>query len=149
MLTRPPTALVVEDDDGIRETLHELLELAGYTVREATDSETALDILRTSASGLVVLLDNMLPGVSGLEALAELDADSAVSAANAAPPSGNQPSQRLIDRHTYVIITASPQWITPAQFAQLSRLRAQVITKPFDINALMAAVDAAASRLLL
>ncbi len=151
MIMDQPTALVVEDDEGIRETLHDLLEIGGYTVREAADGETALAILRASPTGLVVLLDNLLPGVSGMEALAELERDGADSSARAAPartaPDTGAREQRLIDRHSYVVITASPQRITPAQHAQLSRLRAPVIAKPFDIVTLMAAVDDAARRL--
>ncbi len=57
---------MVEDDDGIRETVKYRLVEAGYKVMEASDGQTAL---RTAHSGRpdLILLDLMLPGIDGLE----------------------------------------------------------------------------------
>src|SRR5215472_9350204 len=57
--------LIVEDDDGIRETLKYHLDAAGYLVTEARDGAIGLRLARTSRPDLV-LLDLMLPGMSGM-----------------------------------------------------------------------------------
>jgi len=69
-----PTILAVEDEPAILELLRVNLADAGYTVREAADAETAQAILRESLPDLV-LLDWMLPGLSGLALAKQLRAD--------------------------------------------------------------------------
>ena len=63
--------LIVDDEGNIRRMLRALLESEGYGVREAGSAEEALEALR-DAPPEVVLLDLMLPGMSGLEALPEM-----------------------------------------------------------------------------
>ena len=58
--------LVVEDDEGIREILKYNLVRAGFAVQEASDGAAGLRTARTSSPDLV-LLDLMLPGMSGLD----------------------------------------------------------------------------------
>jgi DNA-binding response OmpR family regulator len=58
--------LVVEDDAKTAELLRVYLERDGYLVRVAVDGRDALDQIRRSAPDLV-LLDLMLPKVSGLD----------------------------------------------------------------------------------
>jgi DNA-binding response OmpR family regulator len=58
--------LVVEDDEGIREMLKYNLHSAGFSVQEASDGATGLRTARTSRPDLI-LLDLMLPGMSGLD----------------------------------------------------------------------------------
>ncbi|HET7339190.1 MAG TPA: response regulator transcription factor [Candidatus Dormibacteraeota bacterium] len=58
--------LVVEDDDGIREMLRYNLVAAGFSVQEARDGTAGLRTARTSEPDLI-LLDLMLPGMSGLD----------------------------------------------------------------------------------
>ena len=65
------TVLVVEDDRSLREGLAMNFRLRGYRVLAAADGEEGL---RMAFDGRpdVVVLDLMLPGVDGLELLAEL-----------------------------------------------------------------------------
>jgi DNA-binding response OmpR family regulator len=58
--------LVVEDDEGIRETLRYNLSRAGFAVQEAVDGAAGLRAFLASVPDLV-LLDLMLPGMSGIE----------------------------------------------------------------------------------
>ncbi len=58
--------LVVEDDEGIREMLKYNLSTAGFTVQEASDGASGLRSARTSRPDLI-LLDLMLPGMSGFD----------------------------------------------------------------------------------
>lgn len=69
--------LVVDDEPGIRETVRAYLERDGFAVDEAADGPTALARARTEAYALVVL-DLMLPGLSGKEVCRRLRAESAV-----------------------------------------------------------------------
>ena len=60
--------LLVEDDDGIRGIFEAALSGAGYTVHTARSGAGALTRLRTESFDLVVL-DLMLPGITGPEVL--------------------------------------------------------------------------------
>ena len=60
--------LIIDDEGNIRRMLRALLEGEGYTIREADSAEAGLDELAREAPE-AVLLDLMLPGMSGLEAL--------------------------------------------------------------------------------
>ena len=63
-----PLVLVVDDDAGLREFVRVNLELEGYTVREASSAEDALDAIEDQAPALV-LLDVVMPGVDGWQML--------------------------------------------------------------------------------
>lgn len=63
------TILVVEDDSDIRELISEMLAQAGYRVVEAGNGQEALDFLRAHDGPCVVLLDLMMPVLSGPELL--------------------------------------------------------------------------------
>ena len=69
-LAGPPPAvervLIVEDDEGIRESLKYHLSAAGYRVAEAGDGAIGLRLFRTMPPDLI-LLDLMLPSMSGME----------------------------------------------------------------------------------
>ena len=69
-----PTILVVEDEPAIRELLAVNLADAGYDVRTAEDAESARRMLDGELPDLV-LLDWMLPGMSGLALAKQLRAD--------------------------------------------------------------------------
>ncbi|MCL4862745.1 MAG: response regulator transcription factor [Caldilineaceae bacterium] len=60
------TILVVEDDRRIRDMVRRGLIFEGYEVTVAEDGETALQLARNAMPDAVIL-DIMLPGMSGLE----------------------------------------------------------------------------------
>lgn len=62
--------LVVEDDPDIREGIRILLGGEGYTVLEAGSGEEALNRINDAVD--LVILDIMLPGISGLKVCEEL-----------------------------------------------------------------------------
>lgn len=76
-----PTVLVVDDEEGILETLSGILEDEGYEVITASSGEQALTLVK-ELSPEVILLDVWMPqGIDGLEALKgikEITQDSAV-----------------------------------------------------------------------
>jgi two-component system phosphate regulon response regulator PhoB len=68
--TPPARLLVVEDDDTIRETISEALSKEGFTVDSVATGNGALERFKGSPDQQpcdLVLLDLMLPGVSGLD----------------------------------------------------------------------------------
>lgn len=58
--------LVVEDEPNLREPLVYLLEKEGYQVLEAENGNVAIEVFRKNSPELI-LLDLMLPGISGNE----------------------------------------------------------------------------------
>ena len=69
--------LVVEDEQNLREPLVYLLQKEGYDVIEAEDGNTAVENFRTMGADLI-LLDLMLPGLSGNEVCRTIRAESQV-----------------------------------------------------------------------
>jgi CheY-like chemotaxis protein len=59
--------LLVEDDFDVREALAETLRDEGYAVECAVDGAQALDYLRAGARPGLILLDLMMPRMSGSE----------------------------------------------------------------------------------
>jgi len=79
-MTRPPeravTVLIVEDDTSLARGLAHNLEYEGYRVLSAGDAESALALLPEQEVDLIVL-DVMLPRMSGLDLCRALRADQA------------------------------------------------------------------------
>ncbi|TDV45378.1 DNA-binding response OmpR family regulator [Actinophytocola oryzae] len=71
------TVLVVDDDLTVRDVVRRYLELAGHQVALADNGEDALAWIAAHKPDLVVL-DLMLPGISGLEVCQRLRATSTV-----------------------------------------------------------------------
>jgi len=68
-VTQQPTktVLVVDDNEGVRETLALLLEMTGYRVETAIHGREALDYLHTNPAPSLILLDLRMPVMSGVE----------------------------------------------------------------------------------
>ena len=73
---RDSSVLVVEDDLDIREGIAEVLDDAGFRVATAAHGQEALTYLRDATDlPTVILLDLMMPVMSGFELVAELRVD--------------------------------------------------------------------------
>jgi CheY-like chemotaxis protein len=70
----PAEILLLEDDAAILEGLVECLELEGYTVRAMDDGAEALAWLEAGNRPRIVVLDLVMPRMSGEEFLRELRA---------------------------------------------------------------------------
>jgi CheY-like chemotaxis protein len=66
------TVLIVEDDPDTREVLEEMLDAGGYQVVTATNGAEGLAALEGIQPPAVVLLDLMMPVMSGFAFLEEL-----------------------------------------------------------------------------
>lgn len=114
--------LVVDDDDAIRALLFTVLRRRGFAVDTARNGVDAIDRLDHCCYS-VMLLDLMMPRMSGWEVLAKLDAR---AAAGTAP--------------LVIVLTAGnePRDLNPAVVAGTVR-------KPFDIELLLDTVTACMS----
>jgi DNA-binding response OmpR family regulator len=114
--------LVVEDDEGIRDMLKYNLTAAGFSVQEASDGASGLRTARTSRPDLV-LLDLMLPGMSGFDFCRAL---------------------RKSSRVPIIIITAKDSEVDKIVGLELGA--DDYITKPFSIREVLARVHAVLRR---
>lgn len=67
----PPTVVIADDEQDVRDLMRELLEECGFTVFEASSGETVLEAAAGRHIDLVVL-DLVMPGMEGLETLRAL-----------------------------------------------------------------------------
>ena len=114
--------LVVEDEENIRVLMRRFLSHEGFKVETAMDGQDGIEHLAESQYDVMVL-DLMMPRVSGLGVLQYLD--------NADPE---------MIRHT-VIATAYPGVAASAELDRVCR----VIRKPFELTALLEAIEACAA----
>lgn len=114
--------LIVEDDDGIRETLKYNLITAGYVVSEARDGAVGLRLARTSRPDLI-LLDLMLPGMSGMEFCRAL---------------------RRSSRVPIIMVTAKDSEVDKIVGLELGA--DDYVTKPFSVREVLARVNAVIRR---
>ena len=66
--------LVVDDDPVIRDMMKDILDFEGYSIAVARNGHEALQLLRSDQDYLV-FLDIMMPGMSGKDLCAVLEAD--------------------------------------------------------------------------
>lgn len=121
--------LIVDDDEGIRESVRLAMEEEGYEVAEASDGRAALDFLQTSQERWLVLLDQLMPVLDGTGFLREVQKNSA-----------------LISRHAYILLTARSRLSTPTLDLTAS-LGVSVLKKPFELEHLLELVAQEAVRL--
>ncbi len=74
----PPRILIVEDEESIRDMLIFALKSSNFEVREAKNVKAAREEINQHRPDLI-LLDWMLPGMSGIDFAAELKKDSYTS----------------------------------------------------------------------
>ena len=71
------SVLVADDEKAIRESIKDYLEAKGYSVKTATDGESALELFYENSFDLVIL-DVMMPKVDGFEVCRRLRGKSLV-----------------------------------------------------------------------
>jgi CheY-like chemotaxis protein len=72
--------LIVDDDEDLRDSVRDILHRRGYEVGTAADGQAALQILKTTAKHVcIVLLDLVMPIMDGWQFLAAVRAQSSLS----------------------------------------------------------------------
>jgi two-component system, chemotaxis family, chemotaxis protein CheY len=115
--------LVVDDDDAIRETVAEALELDGFTVDTARNGAEALDLVRAHPPNGIIL-DLMMPVMTGWQFL-------------------EQCRQHELCVGTPVVVMSAYNKL-PEEAAALGVLGC--IAKPFDLDILLGAIERAVRR---
>jgi DNA-binding response OmpR family regulator len=113
--------LVVDDEPYIGRIVQLKLEDGPYDVELALDGHSALAVLRSESTIDVILLDIMLPQISGLDVLAELR---------------QLPHRRLTP---VIMLTGKGQETDRARAAALGAT--DFLTKPFSPKKLLARID--------
>jgi DNA-binding response OmpR family regulator len=115
--------LIVDDDPTIRSVLEALLEDEGFQPVTAANGKEALSVVDSKPPALI-LMDLMMPVMSGIDAVRELKSD---------PGTANIP-----------IIAMSAGFILRESIDEL--LADSIISKPFDLDALIANIRATLRR---
>lgn len=66
-MDQPSAILIVDDHHDIRESLQELLERSGYRTIGCSSATDALTLLQSGESVCLILLDLMMPTISGFQ----------------------------------------------------------------------------------
>lgn len=116
------TVLVVDDDDDIGQLMQDFLEVEGYRVLRALDGETALRLIRDETVHCL-LLDLMLPGLSGIDVLRRLRESSEVPVIVLSARMGDSDKIRTLGlgADDYVVKSASPSEVVARVQAVLRR----------------------------
>ena len=128
--TQMASVLVVDDDKDTRDVLRLAFEDEGYVVSEAADGLETLEVLRVSASPLVVVLDLDLPQLDGVQVLRTVSQDASLAA-----------------RHAFILLTAVADHRLQEAEAICAELTVPLIAKPFELDTVLGAVVAAAHRI--
>jgi CheY-like chemotaxis protein len=95
--THRPGLLVVDDDAAVRETVVALLEGCGWRALAVPSGEAAVDLYRAGCRYGLVLLDLLMPGLSGAETFRALRAlDPAVRVVVASGSRPGEPLRRML-----------------------------------------------------
>jgi DNA-binding response OmpR family regulator len=119
-----PTVLVVDDEDGIIELMRDFLEVDGFSVRAARDGAEALATLARERVDCV-LLDVMMPGISGFEVVRRIRQTVDVPVLFLSARDGDSDKIRglRLGGDDYVVKSATPDEVVARVHAVLRRYR--------------------------
>jgi two-component system, chemotaxis family, chemotaxis protein CheY len=110
-----PTVLLVEDDRELREVMAEALELEGFAVRTAVDGLDALAQAAGAPPPDALVMDLLMPRLSGEGMLARLREDPAWRDVPVVVMTGTPPSR-------YGTVPAAAVLEKPVNYLQLARV---------------------------
>jgi two-component system phosphate regulon response regulator PhoB len=115
----PARILVAEDEDDLRKVLAARLAASGHEVVEACDGFEAVRRVREQQPDLVIL-DNLMPRMNGVDACAKIKSD---------------PATRALP---VILVTASPNLVeAPADAAPVAD---RIFVKPYDYGEMLQAI---------
>ena len=121
-----PPLMIVDDDDDLRQTLAHIITVYGYRVTTFGDARAALDALQDGQAPFLILLDLMMPGMSGWEFRAA------------------QLENATLASIPVVVVTAA----NVASHGMPTLPDVEILRKPFDLDELLTIIEryAAAAR---
>lgn len=120
------SVLVVDDEAAIRYSVSKTLQRVGYSVREATSGEDALDIIRAEPFDVVLTDIRMPPGLDGVELIRRIkdtDPDTIVILMTAYPSLPTAVEGLRLGAHDYLIKPSSSQDIRQSVARGIERSR--------------------------
>jgi DNA-binding response OmpR family regulator len=123
-----PDVLVVDDEPVVRDVLGRYLTREGFSVREAQDGEQALASIRAEAPQVVVL-DLMLPRLSGLDVLklVRLESDLPVIILSARVSEEERIAGLKLGADDYIVKPYSPREVVERVRAVLRRAEGRAV----------------------
>jgi DNA-binding response OmpR family regulator len=120
-----PTVLIVDDEDGIVDLMRDFLEMDGFAVRAARDGAEALAIVAREPVDCV-LLDVMMPGVSGFDVCRRLRETSDLPILFLSARGGDSDKIRglRLGGDDYIVKSATPDEVVARVRAVLRRYQA-------------------------
>ena len=119
-----PPLMIVDDDDDLRRTLANVIAACGYKVTAFGDARSALAALEDGQTPFLILLDLMMPGMSGWEFRAAQLGNAALA---------------LIP---VVVVTAA----NVASHGMPTLPDVEILYKPFDLDRLLTLIERYAAR---
>ena len=115
--------LLIDDEDQVRATLKEIMEKQGYEVAEAADGYEGMRLYREKPADLVIT-DMIMPKKEGMETIMDLKTEFP---------------------ETKIIAISGGGWVRPEPYLEVAKGigAIRVFTKPFDIEAFLAAISEA------
>lgn len=110
--------LIVDDEEGMRETLCELLRLKGFRAESAKDGYEAVEKI-SDLQPRIVILDIRMPGMNGVETLRKL--------------------KKIMPNATYVMMTGYA--VQNLRRAALKEGVVTVLEKPFSVVDLISIIE--------
>jgi CheY-like chemotaxis protein len=118
---REDSILLVEDNEDFRGLVRAALEQEGFTVREASDGQEALERLREpGTSHCLMVMDLMMPGMTGWDLVSAMRSDP------------------LLQGNPIIVSTAVPEESPSGVDA--------ILAKPFGLDSLVGVVERYCSR---
>jgi len=149
MATSQFTILVVDDEDDIRSLMRDFLEADGYSVLTVENGEAALQTVQTGGVDCV-LLDVMMPGLSGFDVLRRLREFSEVPVLflSARHEDANKIRGLGLGADDYIVKTATPAEVVARVKAVLRRSQRAAAVVPVTIDYGRLRIDVAAREVL-
>ncbi|HEU5367960.1 MAG TPA: response regulator [Ktedonobacterales bacterium] len=109
--------MICEDDDGIRELLMDAIEGEGFEVTATSNGRAALELLRRGPGRYLLLLDLMMPDISGYDILERMNEDP------------------LLLGNNIVVVVSATGFIRPVSPGILQKRVIQgMLKKPFELE---------------
>lgn len=117
----PKTVFIAEDNPILLQGLERALTANGYAVETAIDGRSLLDLLDSSPLPDILLLDVMMPGMSGLEVLDSVRTDARTA------------------KLPVMLITAAAEELVPG--SNLDGRDVDILMKPFRLTDLLSRIE--------
>ncbi len=116
--------IIIDDEENIRSAVKLILEDEGFHVIEAEDGVAGLAAIMKSETPSIVLLDILMPRMTGNTVIREL---------------ANNP--KILQKHAYIVITATLRRIEPDVVKLMKQFNIHAMQKPLEVIKLLSMIQ--------